>query len=700
MLLFTVNLSFNVVIPDDVIVVASIAPPPSALVVPLTIKLPSIYKLLPIPTPPLTCKAPVVALLDWELLSIITLPCFRLILFTASILIFCSASKVKIEAFILTGLLAVVPIDILVAESNVNSPEASISNVEASISIESSVVPILIPPAPCNVRAPTLVEKLEAASEFSKIPVASKLYASATSISNVEAESILIPPAIELIWIALASVPRVFVITIFSLVPPFVVNVRAEALLLVVSIVILLEASISSVEALISIESLVVPILIPSAPCNVRAPTLVEKLEAASEFSKIPVASKLYALATSILIPPAIELIWIALASVPWVFVITIFSLVPPFVVNVRAEALLLVVSIVILLEASISSVEASISIDSLVAPILIPSAPCNVRAPTLVEKLEAASEFSKIPVASKLYASATSISNVEAESILIPPAIELIWIALASVPRVFVITIFSLVPPFVVNVRAEALLLVVSIVILLEASISNVEALISIDSLVVPILIPPAPCNVRVPTLVEKLEAASEFSKIPVASKLYASATSISNVEAESILIPPAIELIWIALASVPRVFVITIFSLVPPFVVNVRAEALLLVVSIVILLEASIFSVEASISIESLVVPILIPPAPCNVRGPTLVEKLEAASEFSKIPVASKLYALATLISIPPAVALISIASLLVPAEFIIVFLSPVDSTIKLSFVATIWLVPTPMLFFASVL
>ena len=63
---------------------------------------------------------------------------------------------------------------------------------------------------------------------------------------------------------------------------------------------------------------------------------------------------------------------------------------------------------------------------------------------------------------------------------ISIPPADAFISIAAASVPIVFVITICSLVPPFVVIVNAVAVLLVVSIAISPVASMSNADVVIA----------------------------------------------------------------------------------------------------------------------------------------------------------------------------------------------------------------------------
>ena len=512
------------------------------------------------------------------------------------------------------------------------------SNVEASMSIATSLVlPISIPLAPSN--------------------------------ANTPEASISIPPAVALISIALVPVPAEFTDNIWAP-PPTAAKVKFLASPVTVILELSVpsidtvvesrvkpaEVSISNVEASISIAtSLVLPISIPLAPSKANTPE------------------------ASISIPPAVALISIALAPVPAEFTDNTWVL-PPAAAKVRflpepATVILesSVVSIdILVLSMSIPPAVALISIALAPVPAeftdntcVLPPATAKVRflpEPVTV-KLELSVPSIEIVVASSVKPDEVSISNVEASisiatslvlpisiplalsndntpeaSISIPPAVALISIALAPVPAEFTDNTWVL-PPAAAKVRflpepVTVILelsvpsidtVVASRVKPAEVSISNVEASISMaTSLVLPISIPLAPSN--------------------------------ANTPEASISIPPAVALISIALVPVPAEFTANTWVL-PPAAVNVRflpepvtVKLELSVPSIEIVVassvkpaEVSISNVEASISIAtSLVLPISIPLAPSKANTP------EAS------------------ISIPPAVALISMALVPVPAEF----------------------------------
>ena len=264
----------------------------------------------------------------------------------------------------------------------------------------------------------------------------------------------------------------------------------------------------------------------------------------------------------------------------------------------------------------------------------------------------------SRVPVVLKF-----SLSNEMApdESVILPfanvkfPIVE--PVAALKVPIIFKLSFIVTsdvlcpidmgTPDVAVPIFIPLLVSVVSIFITLLASISNVLASISIaTSVVVPILIPPAPSN--------------------------------ANTSFASISIPPADAFILIAAEFVPKVLIINICSLSPPFVVSANAVAELLVVSIVMSPDASISNVEESISIAtSDVVPILIPLVPSNANTPFASKSIICAFISTFVDSSAPIVIVRALAEVPILilVSTLSFPILIIPSEEFI-FLSLSDS------------------------
>ena len=513
----------------------------------------------------------------------------------------------------------------------------------------SAVVPILIPPAPYNVRAPELVEKLEAASEFNKIPVASKLYVPCTSISIIPASISKIEPAsvlalINIDWPAvcadvIAIWPSAVVVSIvisswtsISNLPASISKIEPVSAFALISIdwpavwddviaiwlaepevfiVIAAEASISNVEALTSIVPGVPPpsVILPLKSCVVI-----------SVPSEIPI--------WTVLEPPvAIFTLW------SW-FSVAI-SILPPDESNETSP------------EAFISNVDAFITIGlSALVPILIPVSESN---DNVFEE-----SISIIPVVF------ISIPPVP-ESISIPPPPPLasaeIFNASAPVPVELNTKLESTFP---VNPIVKSWPLPLDSNDILEElaipSILNDKA-----SRVIAVLLPLPFPNASVP---EPCGSILIFELLPEVVIFITPPAIISITEEEVISIPPALAVICKASAPVPVELNTKLESLVPvipivkssssPSVANVIFEASP---------AASILNdLESRVIAVLVLLPIPTVPEPC---GSILIfELLPEVIIFIAPPDVISITE-EEVISIPPALAVTCKASAAVPVE-----------------------------------